>query len=168
MVDDESEEDDKNKVSQFTGKKISAVKGDGSVTLKTTDDCTNSNSQNSGVNKGQKKEKKDDEPKSSVKIGQKKVVASSSNSTKKNSPKPQPQESKQTSKPQSKSKKEIEEFKESEVKFDESKEVLSPLKDYQNLRPLIDEKWDPIQDSPQNRNQRMPFSFLVKALHLIE
>ena len=99
MIDDEPEEDDKKKESQFTSKKISAVKGDGSITLKTTDDCTNSNSQNSGVNKGQKKEKPGDEPKSSVKIDQKKVVASSSNSAKKSTSEPLPQESKQSSKP---------------------------------------------------------------------
>ena len=48
------------------------------------------------------------------------------------------------------------------------KEVVLPLKDYANLKPLNDLAFCPFKDSPHHENQRMPLSFVVKALQLIE
>lgn len=44
----------------------------------------------------------------------------------------------------------------------------APLKPYDNLRSHSDANFCPEADSPQTKGQRMPFSFLVKALQLIE
>lgn len=42
------------------------------------------------------------------------------------------------------------------------------LKPYEKLRELNDDRWCPMEDSPQSHGQRMPFSLLVRALSLIE
>lgn len=47
-------------------------------------------------------------------------------------------------------------------------EVNAPLKDYEKLKIHSDPNFCPEKDSPQQKNQRMPFSFVVKALQLIE
>lgn len=46
--------------------------------------------------------------------------------------------------------------------------MFHPLKNYADLKQLNHEKWDPLKDSPQQKNQRIPFQFLVIALQLIE
>lgn len=47
-------------------------------------------------------------------------------------------------------------------------EVMAPLKDYDKLRIHSDPNFCPEKDSPQQKGQRMPLSFIVKALQLIE
>ena len=47
-------------------------------------------------------------------------------------------------------------------------EVTCEYKNYDDLRPLSDPDFCPSVDSPQHKDQRMPFSFLVKALQIIE
>lgn len=69
IEDDDEQIEDKG---QPVGKKISAVKAGGSSKLKSTDDCTNSNSQNSGAVNGQKQEA---DTKSCQKIDQKKITS---------------------------------------------------------------------------------------------
>lgn len=52
--------------------------------------------------------------------------------------------------------------------FKPGTEVNAPLKDYDKLKIHSDPAFCPEKDSPQQKNQRMPFSFVVKALQLIE